>query len=331
MVTTRRQTGAAEAMDDNIDVFNGRPPRTAVSTKEVLPKSVTNQPSRKTRKVRLTAQAKPAHSTKRAATARTTPPTKRTGRATPVYETDAANHTRPLKISLPPKAALPAKTIVQSRRKQLSRAPKLGNHVLFLFIGPQRELVTLHTEIIPTAVQEHINERSAGLQLYELAEQDPDIFRIYPSAQQTATVQTAMTWKRYSDAEWTRLAHLYLLGVTLKDEKFANTVITCIIEKMGEADRYPTGIASEVYACTPAGDGLRELIVDVHVWKGHGTWISAPHDDADAPKELFTDVIAALAKVGGEIHEEGALMPWEGRGKECMRYHAHEGTARCKD
>ena len=58
-------------------------------------------------------------------------------------------------------------------------ADRLGNHVLFLFIGPQRELVTLHTEIIPTAVQEHINERSAGLQLYELAEQDPDIFRIY--------------------------------------------------------------------------------------------------------------------------------------------------------
>ncbi|KAK3698450.1 hypothetical protein LTR37_016921 [Vermiconidia calcicola] len=328
MVTTRRQTGAAEAVDYNIDVFYRRALRSTLSTSEVLRKQPAIQAVKNAAVMKATGIAK------------TTQPSTKTARATPAKKIEAGRKLQPLKISLPAKNALPAKTVVQKRRKQLSRAPKIGNHVLFLFVGPLRELVTIHTDLIPAATQDHIHEVSAGQQLYELPEQDPEIFRIYRGYLYTKRIYSVDVGDRngpdsndleaYSDAEWTRLAHLYLLGITLKDERFANTIITCIIEKMGEADRYPTGIASVVYACTPAGDGLRKLIVDVHVWKGHGTWISEPHDDADAPKDFLTDVIAALAEAGGQIHKEGALMPWEGKGRQCMRYHTHEGTAKCE-
>jgi hypothetical protein len=33
-------------------------------------------------------------------------------------------------------------------------------------------------------------------------------------------------------------------------------------------DRYPTGIATEVYNYTAPGDKLRSLVVDLHVWRG---------------------------------------------------------------
>lgn len=123
----------------------------------------------------------------------------------------------------------------------------------------------------------------------------------------------------HSDAEWTKLAHCYLLGKSIRDQKFANASITAITEKMDETDRYPTGLASEVYAFTTKGDNLRQLIVDVHVWKGLGQWIRAPHDDTDGPAEFMQDVLNSMATEGASIHEEDVTMPWD---VQCA-YHVH--------
>ena len=41
-----------------------------------------------------------------------------------------------------------------------------------------------------------------------------------------------------------------------------------MISNSHSQDRYPTGLATELYARTPPGDKLRSLIVDLHVWKG---------------------------------------------------------------
>ena len=114
----------------------------------------------------------------------------------------------------------------------------------------------------------------------------------------------------HSDAEWTKLAHCYFFGKTVKDQRFANASITALIEKMQEIDRYPTGLASEVYQFTSKCDGLRQLIIDVHVWKGLGSWVKAPHDDATALVEFLQDVIKALAAEGANIQDPDAEMPW---------------------
>ena len=128
------------------------------------------------------------------------------------------------------------------------------------------------------------------------------------------------------DAEWTKLAHCYLLGITIKDEKFANACIDAIIEKMDEIDRYPTGIASEVYQFTQNGDSLRKLIVDVHVLRGYGKWVRHPHDDAEGPVEFLQDVINGLATVGEKMYDFESALPWEV--DRCL-YHSHEVTEKC--
>jgi hypothetical protein len=114
----------------------------------------------------------------------------------------------------------------------------------------------------------------------------------------------------------------------VRDERFANASIDAIIEKMTVSERYPTGIASEVYQHTNTGDNLRELLVDVHVWQGQGTWVKAPHDDATGPMEFLHDVIQGLATAGGDIYEEDAEVPWQEA--PCLYYHVYEVTGRCR-
>lgn len=120
------------------------------------------------------------------------------------------------------------------------------------------------------------------------------------------------------------MAHCYILGKNIWDEKFANTCIDAIVEKIHEEDWYPTGVASEVYPHTREGDMLRKLIVDLHVLKGEGQWTKDPHGDANGPGEFLRDVIAGMAAMRGGEEEE--VMPWEGA--KCA-YHTHELTAGC--
>ena len=130
----------------------------------------------------------------------------------------------------------------------------------------------------------------------------------------------------HNDAEWSRLAHRYFFGNTVKDERFANASIDAMIDKMEEVDRYPTGIASEVYTYTEPGDKLRQVIVDVHVWKGLSTWIKPPHDDANGPKDFFQDVVQGMQAAGVNLYDENAPMPWD---SQCA-YHSHALTSKCE-
>lgn len=150
--------------------------------------------------------------------------------------------------------------------------------------------MTIHSSLLPDSAKAYITQRNAGEPLFQLPEEDITIVRIYRLFLYTVSIFSFTNndqdipdngrRRAHADAEWTRLAHCYLFGLSLKDEAFTNASIDAIIEKMTISDRYPTGIASEVYRFTPAGDDLRGLLVDVHVWRGRGTWVKAPHDDA---------------------------------------------------
>ena len=208
--------------------------------------------------------------------------------------------------------------------------------MLFIFVGQDHELVTLHTDLLPEATKAYINTRSTGQQVYQLPDEEVTIFRIYRLFLYSGNICSITTGDQlrqdngrtqaHYDAEWTRLAHCYLFGMTVGDEKFANASIDAIIEKMADTDRYPTGIASEVYQFTSEGDNLRELLVDVHVWKGLGKWVRKPHDDAEGPMEFLQDVIQGLATAGEKIYDPEADMPWEGG---TCYYHVHEVTGMC--
>ena len=197
--------------------------------------------------------------------------------------------------------------------------------------------MTIHSDLLPESTKAYINERNINQQVYQLADEDPAIFQLYRSFLYTGTIFSVTDDDQdipddgrravHADAEWTRLAHCYLLAKTIRDESFANAAIDGIIEKMTASDRYPTGIASEVYQYTAGGDRLRELLVDVHVWKGRGTWMQAPHDDATAPVQFLQDVIQGLASAGSKIHAEEVIVPWEE--KPCAFYHVHVATQKC--
>ena len=212
----------------------------------------------------------------------------------------------------------------------------MGNHILFLFVGPTRVLFTLHTDLLPEATQTYINQHSQGHQTFQLPNEDANIMniyrnflyshRIFSKSPEDEDMEDDGKSEAHNDAEWTKLAHCYLFAITVQDERFANASINAIVEKMQEIDRYPTGIAGEVYQYTQPGDKLRQLIVDVHVRKGLGNWVRPPHDDAEGPKEFLQDVINGLVAVGGGLYEDEVPMPWEAK----CRYHTHVVTRKCE-
>ena len=111
----------------------------------------------------------------------------------------------------------------------------------------------------------------------------------------------------------------------MRDEVFANAAVTALIEKVKESEHFPTGLAGGVYAYTQAGDKLRALIVDLHVWLEAGTCLVALHEDAEGPVEFLQDVTAEMAEAGGQVPEDGEKL-WESDPCAC---HEHRVTARC--
>ena len=215
----------------------------------------------------------------------------------------------------------------------------IGNHMLFLFVGIAQELITIHSDLFPQRTQQYIINQTAGLQTYQLPNEDPHIFRIYrtflydgfldtvSSDAERDVLQDNSEGSVVGDVEWMRLAHCYLLGKSVEDERFANAAIDAIVEKGTEGDSWPTGLANEVYNYTSPGDRLRKLIVDIHVWRGVGEWVWAPHDDANGPAEFMRDITLSMGGAGAELYEDDAVMPWE---KDlCGEYHEHAGSARC--
>lgn len=129
----------------------------------------------------------------------------------------------------------------------------------------------------------------------------------------------------HADGEWSKLAHAYFFAQSIRDERFANAAITALIEKVKAAERFPTGIAGEVYTFTKPADKLRCLVVDLHVWKEEGGCLRAPHEDAAGPLEFMRDVIAEMAEADGAWKEEGERL----LERDACAYHTHTETERC--
>lgn len=101
--------------------------------------------------------------------------------------------------------------------------------------------------------------------------------------------------------------------------------VSAVIEKVQATERFPTGIAKEVYEGTLPGDKLRELIVDLHVWMGECECLRAPHEDAGAPRRFHRDVRREQRRAGWAMFEERVQL-WE---KNPCAYHVHGETSRC--
>ena len=156
---------------------------------------------------------------------------------------------------------------------------RLEQHILMLFVGPNRDILTLHTNLLPQATQDYLrrNTHDGFSQLVNEDWEVVDFYRLYlysgkihTQCEGDADVAEETETEAPSDAEWHRLVLMYLLGKNLQDEMFVNKVIDALVEKVAETESYPTGMATEVYESTEPHDKLRRLIVDLHVWMGRG-------------------------------------------------------------
>ncbi|CAK4033519.1 Hypothetical predicted protein [Lecanosticta acicola] len=226
-----------------------------------------------------------------------------------------------------------------SARTSTRSAPSIGNHVLLLFVGAARELITLHTNLLPEITQAYLQARAIAAPFHQLPDESPGTVRIYRDYLYTGKIHSVaenddtdeLGGGITSQGEWSCLAQLYLLGIEVRDERFANQVIDSIIDKVEEdADEqhYPTGLANEVWTGTKTGDKLRKLIVDLHIWvgKGHGIDEQGQHDDRNGPMDFKHKVAMGVLKNRQAIYDSEIKAPWE---VNACQYHAHLSTQPC--
>ncbi|GAB7325194.1 hypothetical protein MBLNU13_g09269t2 [Cladosporium sp. NU13] len=228
-------------------------------------------------------------------------------------------------------------------RQPCESAPNLQDDVHIIWVGSPPQVSTIHSALLPTKTLYTLatsqTQPYPGLPIdFYTVDATHETFEIYRSFLYTGKLFTHDAHgdqdyahngndEAHEDREWVRLALTYFLGLKMGDEKFCNAVVDGIVEKMAEADRSPTGLATEVYAHTQPGDKLRALLVDLHVWKGLGTWIQPPHDDANGPMYFRREVRTSVREAGSAIHDADVPMPWE---DDPCQYHVHNDTAVCE-
>lgn len=125
----------------------------------------------------------------------------------------------------------------------------LQTHILFLFVGPQRELATVHTSLLPTKTRAILEERAqqhlVQQQPIYLIDDLPETFEVYRLFLYTGKIFSNNAQndqdgadngddETHDDREWMRLAHMYIMGLDLDDERFRNTVVDALVEKVAE-------------------------------------------------------------------------------------------------
>ncbi|PPJ53391.1 hypothetical protein CBER1_01002 [Cercospora berteroae] len=225
-------------------------------------------------------------------------------------------------------------------RASLADALKLGQQILFLFVGPEPQFITLHTNTLalPTAHWLYnVPTRLNGL--IHLVDQDPELVAIW-----RLHLYTGKIWSQWDgdiddiddgeqtvheDREWHRLMLLYVLAKSLSDEAFGNKILDSIFEKVELSDRFPTDLAAEVWEHTTWGNNLRKVIVDLHVWKGQGSGLREPHADRNGPADFLNRVRTGLTTAGGKVKDAAVTLPWATASNRCAKYHRHHYTDYC--
>lgn len=121
---------------------------------------------------------------------------------------------------------------------------------------------TIHTALIPASTRAILEERARQNMVQQqpiyLIDSLPESFEVYRLFLYTGNIYSSYDQEdqddidngqaeTHGDREWVRLAHVYLLGLNLDDEKFRNAVIDALIEKVTETVRLlaPFGLMND--------------------------------------------------------------------------------------
>ncbi|KAH9845206.1 hypothetical protein Tdes44962_MAKER06780 [Teratosphaeria destructans] len=98
--------------------------------------------------------------------------------------------------------------------------------------------------------------------------------------------------------EFFTLATLYVFGEKIGDIGFKNAVLDAFIQRMNDdtpdgGKRYPVNkVVDIIYRGTMAGSKARQLMLDVHVWRGGSWWITENPEENN--KEFLMELSRAL-------------------------------------
>ncbi|THY74991.1 hypothetical protein D6C95_10055 [Aureobasidium pullulans] len=220
-----------------------------------------------------------------------------------------------------PKKATPAKKL-------------LGTELTFILLGDgpkaSRKTFVVHKNLLMTvsgffAMGLTSSFKEADTGIFEMEEEDPDVFSIFIHwiyFNRLFTMKTSPSSATDEDSEeWDCLPRLYTLGERLDAPRFKDAVISATIEKVKESQVMPDNWATYVYQSTVAPCGMRRLIVDFHVFAHQGKLLKkGACPDADEPEgDFLQDAMARMVDAGHSVFTTAAQMPWT---KPCD-YHEH--------
>lgn len=190
-----------------------------------------------------------------------------------------------------------------------------------------RDILTSSSDFFRNALKGPFKE--AEEKRVRLSEQTAELFDIYVQWLYDEKLYSTKDGETHGD-EWDRLLSLYILGDSIQDRKFRNTVIDAFIEKNIMDNGWPIYLAAGVCSELPSNSPLCRLIADFWAWNATPTSYtrSAKSGDVeDAPREFWLEVAKRTCAAAEDRLVKKLLAPWK---RDRCQYHEHaEGEAKC--
>jgi hypothetical protein len=135
--------------------------------------------------------------------------------------------------------------------------------VLFLHIGPDKTLTSLHKALLPASTLAILDAKAAQQMIqqtpmYFIEDHLPETFEMYRAFLYTGKIFSSNAQvdqdyadngldETHDDGEWMRLAHMYLMGLDLDDERFRNAIVDALVEKVAETVCWPFALFTWIF------------------------------------------------------------------------------------
>jgi hypothetical protein len=184
--------------------------------------------------------------------------------------------------------------------------------IIKLSVGPTQEVFNVHqglltksSEFFKRAMKPEWAASRSDPHTIDLSEDSPETVTLYINWLYHPNIETGLPTEKYNDTTTSRipakgygvLAKAYVFGEKVMDTKFKTAVLLKLIEVEDALEECPgANDAIIVYAGTPAGSPMRQLITDLAVYNADdgGSWADY---FKDIPSEAVIDVVTTMAKV----------------------------------
>ncbi|KAF2000438.1 hypothetical protein P154DRAFT_435014, partial [Amniculicola lignicola CBS 123094] len=196
-----------------------------------------------------------------------------------------------------------------------------------IVVGDKAESFNIHTSLLcsssaffQTSLKKEWEDMRKDSKTIALQHDDPDAFRMYAHWLYCRKFPLADD----RDEAYVQLAKAYVLGESLLDAKFKNTILDSIITATTTFDYFPVGQPiTIIYEGTPVESPARRLMVDFYVYAMHSGGTSWTRHLGAYPKEFLVDTLTKIPIVRLAPASSGSR-PWT---KSFENYHEEENNS----